>query len=125
MGDEEGKEGKEVEQGKDGQKGKKFQKMKLDVEAEKANSQYVVNKKTKINGKSVELRLDLGGNIWILGFVDGGVLRMFKGKIISPNTFSIIGIREDAKYARTCGEQQTFIEGCFKSAAVAKNKDRH
>jgi len=47
------------------QKKKENKARKAKIEAERTHCQYVVNKKTKIQGKWVEFRLDRG-NIWIL-----------------------------------------------------------
>merc|ERR1711893_486981 len=94
------------------------------VEGEQDPSQYIVDPKTTIYGKRVTLRLDLGGNIWILGVVDEKVLRMVKIQLTTPRTVSIKMEKEDAKYELKCAKQKTFTEECFAKSKVPDEKDK-
>ena len=79
---------------------------------------------SRVNGGtplSVTLKLDLGGNEWIVGLVDGGSLKMSKIKITGSTTFDWIGTRYDSSYNSSCGQLATFTVACFKGTDPSAN----
>ena len=62
---------------------------------------------------TVMLTLDLGNNVWLLGVVDDGVLKMVKLKVTGPTTNEWLGTRSDVDYDPSCAVQATFREACW------------
>eukprot|EP00418_Pyrodinium_bahamense_P088279 CAMPEP_0179040150 /NCGR_PEP_ID=MMETSP0796-20121207/15500_1 /TAXON_ID=73915 /ORGANISM="Pyrodinium bahamense, Strain pbaha01" /LENGTH=286 /DNA_ID=CAMNT_0020736489 /DNA_START=1 /DNA_END=861 /DNA_ORIENTATION=+ len=89
----------------------------------------VVTPDTKLTGKyinhgvplPVTLKLDLGDNVWIVGLVGGGYLKMVKIRITGSATYTWIATRYDASFAESCSVQATFTEECFKGRDVDRN----
>ena len=72
----------------------------------------------EVNGSmmTVMLTLDLGNNVWLLGVVDNGILKMVKIRITGPTTSIWLDTRVDAEYDSSCAFQPTFLEACFTAA---------
>jgi len=71
---------------------------------------------SKVDGGTplpVELKQDLGNNVWLLGVVDGGVLKMVKIKVHGPVTSEWLGTRNDTNYNPSCAVPATFQEACW------------
>jgi len=68
------------------------------------------------------LSLDLGHNIYILGFMDGKVLRMYKIRIAGPSKWVWKATRFDDEYGKRCAKKETFVKACFKGKDPGKGK---
>jgi len=88
--------------------------IRLDIVANKEPSQYSPSESTAINGKPVTLKLDLGGNIWIVGAIDGETLTMVKTRFTGGKDASFTEKRKEKNYDQACSKQDTFTEACFK-----------
>eukprot|EP00419_Tripos_fusus_P088982 CAMPEP_0172849668 /NCGR_PEP_ID=MMETSP1075-20121228/46578_1 /TAXON_ID=2916 /ORGANISM="Ceratium fusus, Strain PA161109" /LENGTH=63 /DNA_ID=CAMNT_0013695285 /DNA_START=105 /DNA_END=293 /DNA_ORIENTATION=+ len=60
------------------------------------------------------MKLDLGGNVWIIARLEGETLIMIKIKYTDKATFTVLEKRKDPKADKACGKQETFAESCFK-----------
>jgi len=87
--------------------------IRLDIVGDKEPSQYSPSSQSTINDKPVQLKLDLGGNVWIMGRVDGDLLTMVKLRFTRWNEGTILGKRHTNKYLKACDKQRTFTESCF------------
>merc|ERR1712008_350521 len=68
-------------------------------------SQYSPSDNSKINNPTVTLKVDLGGNIWIIGTIDKETLIMLKIRFTGEDEVSVLGKREDKKYDKeVCGK---------------------
>merc|ERR550532_866521 len=84
---------------------------KVVIAGKKEASQYSPSKESKINNLTVTLKVDLGGNIWIMGAIDKDTLIMFKVRFTGASEVSILDKKEDKKYDKeVCGKQKTFSE---------------
>jgi len=87
--------------------------LKLNAAADVEPSQYSPSDGLTIDGRPVTLRLDLGGNVWVMGAIDGETLTMIKIRFMKPNQASVMAKRRHKKYSKACSRQMTFSEACF------------
>jgi hypothetical protein len=65
----------------------------------------------------IQFTLDLGANNWLVGVVDGGLLKMSRIVITGANTYTWIATFYDNAYTAGCAFQATFNLQCFKGIA--------
>merc|ERR1712008_384308 len=98
---------------------------KVVVAGKKEASQYSPSKQSKINDLTVTLKLDLGGNVWIIGAIDKETLLMFKIRFTGANEISVLSKLEDKKFDKDkCGTQKSFNEDCFKGEVPKKDPNK-
>merc|ERR1711879_148833 len=87
-------------------------------------SQYSPRESTIINGKPITLKLDLGGNIWLVGVIEGETLTMVKTRFTGDEEVTFIEKRRRRNYEEACVTQQTFTEACFKGEVHEEDPSR-
>merc|ERR1712008_248475 len=94
------------------------------IKAIKAASQFSIVDGTTIAGKAAGLRLHRGGNVWIIGAVDGESLKMAKIRVTGWSAFFPLLELHDSGYQKACAKQPTFLASCFRGKAMEGNRDQ-
>jgi len=63
----------------------------------------------------------MGNNVWLLGFVDDGMLKMVKIRITHHSKSVWLGTRYDRAFGKQCSHPTTFTDACFKGNDPKKN----
>merc|ERR1712032_1273713 len=88
--------------------------VKIKIKGDREPSQYSPSKESKIDDQPVTLRLDLGGNVWIIGAIEKDILTMIKIRFTKADVFSVMAKRRNDEFDKACALQKTFTEDCFK-----------
>merc|ERR1712113_890714 len=92
----------------------------------KEKSKWRVTDKTKVENDEkhylkITLKLDLGGDVWIVGLYDHEVLEMVKIKVTGPKTSTWLGTKFDDEPKKLCLKEKTFTTACFKGEDKGKD----
>merc|ERR1711971_1115775 len=68
------------------------------------------------------MKLDLGGNIWLVALYDHELLEMVKIKISGKETFEWLATKLAEEPDKRCTVQKTFTAACFKGEDKDKDK---
>merc|ERR1712113_160116 len=90
-------------------------------------SKWQVTRKTEVQNLDgdylkISMKLDLGGNIWIIALHDHGVLELVKIKVTGSETFEWLGTKLAKGPEKRCLAQKTFAAACFKGEDKDKDK---
>jgi len=122
------KKGKE-DQGKKGNKRGKDDEERKEEEGKEEKSKWRVSRKTEIENidgdyLKITLKLDLGGDIWIVALHDHEMLEMIMFQVTGPETYKWLGTKfaKDGDIKKHCLNQKTFTAACFKGEDKGKDK---
>merc|ERR1712086_721493 len=101
--EEEDEKDKKEKKEKEGKKSKKV----------KEKSKWRVTDKTKVENDEkhylkITLKLDLGGDVWIVALYDHNVLEMVKIKVTGLKTYTWLGTKFDDEPQKLCLKEKTF-----------------
>merc|ERR1712204_147187 len=127
--EEKKKKKKEKEEEEEDEKDKKEKKEKEGKKSKKVKekSKWKVTRKSQIENTEkdflkITLKLDLGGDVWIVALYDHDVLEMIKIKVTGPKTYKWFGTKFDDEPKKQCLKEKTFTAACFKGEDKDKDK---
>merc|ERR1711994_676973 len=128
----------EEEEEDEEKKGKKRKKDKDEDEEEdekdkkksnknKEKSKWKVTKKTEVENTEedfmkITLKLDLGGDVFIVALYDHDILEMIKIKVTGTKTYKWLGTKIDDDPKKQCLKEKTFTTACFKGEDKEEGK---
>merc|ERR1712129_197995 len=124
-------EDEEEEKKKKKKKDEKEKKEKKEKEGKKSKkvkekSKWRVTDKTKVENDEkhylkITLKLDLGGDVWIVALYDHDVLELVKIKVTGLKTYTWLGTKFDDEPQKLCLKEKTFTTACFKGEDKGKD----
>merc|ERR1712204_44640 len=126
--EEKKKKKKEKEEEEEDEKDKKEKKEKEGKKSKKVKekSKWKVTRKSQIENTEkdflkITLKLDLGGDVWIVALYDHDVLEMVKIKVTGLKTYTWLGTKFDDEPQKLCLKEKTFTTACFKGEDKGKD----
>merc|ERR1712113_1209043 len=103
------------------------EKKKKKKKGDKEKSKWKVTKKTEIENTEedflkITLKLDLGGDVFIVALYDHDILEMIKIKVTGTKTYKWLGTKIDDDPKKQCLKEKTFTTACFKGEDKEEGK---